>query len=73
VKKLLIIGLIALGLTSCLDKGDFVYVRSDEGTKFGYIIGINSTGLIFVRLCDGTIVSASSGYMAEANDGEVCP
>jgi hypothetical protein len=74
MKNILVLAIVALGLTSCIDKGDFVYVRSAEGpTNFGYVVGMNPDSLIFVKLCDGTVISASSGYMAEAPDGEVCP
>lgn len=72
MKKFIIIGVMALGLTSCgIDEGDFVYVRGDTETLFGYVITKNFN-VTFVKLCDGRVVSASEGYMAEAPDGEVC-
>jgi len=82
VKKIILLGLLAVGLASCAptDKfhyGQFVYARMEtpdgDVTTLGKIVGLNFD-MVVVELCDGRLVSGSSIYIIPAAEYVmVCP
>lgn len=80
MRKILIFGLIALGLTSCGDElqlGDLVYVTTEGGFTtpveviFGKVV-VYEAGRVIVKTCDGQYVATAYGSTYLARNGEVC-